>query len=647
MKNLQIENIIIWPKNPEFEPQILTFKTGKLNIIYGFSQTGKSAIIPIIDYCLGSSLNKIPVGHIRNYSAWFGVVLNISGTKVLIIRENLDAGAEKIIMLEGIKEIPKFFDRTGEKDIKDFNLDLNKIMGVPFTEPINSYGTRNSRLSFRDLVTFNFQPQYIVANPNCLFYKMDTSLYKNIMLPVFNLVIGAETLENIEKGIEKEKLQETLKRLTKQKEETERRKSLQLENCESLITQAIRYGLLDETCSVKLKDVKNYKAILKEIANKTFRDISPSIAKADSISDLIDSINNDIEPLNEKLITLQAQKEYIEELIKLLKTRNTKIKAKSNRLEVAQFIRSFCEENKEDVVNLGDIDELCENLENITKDLNEKLEPEIALYTKKMIDIDREIYFLSQEIENLKNKKMEISQVGEKRSRIENIYENIIIKARTLLEFANEKDDSILNKINELKKNISEILVDNVEDNYKKCVQNIISYGQKYLPDIKEFHYISEFIKEDMTIKVKKEECDNESFYLWETGSGSNWVAFHIGISLGFHFHFLEKSLPIFNFIMYDQPSQVYFPQKILQKEEFRSNDIAQVKKIFKTFETAIKDADGKLQIIVSDHADEDVWGNIPEGNKHIVANWSDGEALIPKIWYEKTEEISIEQDQL
>lgn len=647
MKNLQIENIIIWPKNPEFEPQILTFKTGKLNIIYGFSQTGKSAIIPIIDYCLGSSLNKIPVGHIRNYSAWFGVVLNISGTKVLIIRENLDAGAEKIIMLEGIKEIPKFFDRTGEKDIKDFNLDLNKIMGVPFTEPINSYGTRNSRLSFRDLVTFNFQPQYIVANPNCLFYKMDTSLYKNIMLPVFNLVIGAETLENIEKGIEKEKLQETLKRLTKQKEETERRKSLQLENCESLITQAIRYGLLDETCSVKLKDVKNYKAILKEIANKTFRDISPSIAKADSISDLIDSINNDIEPLNEKLITLQAQKEYIEELIKLLKTRNTKIKAKSNRLEVAQFIRSFCEENKEDVVNLGDIDELCENLENITKDLNEKLEPEIALYTKKMIDIDREIYFLSQEIENLKNKKMEISQVGEKRSRIENIYENIIIKARTLLEFANEKDDSILNKINELKKNISEILVDNVEDNYRKCVQNIISYGQKYLPDIKEFHYISEFIKEDMTIKVKKEECDNESFYLWETGSGSNWVAFHIGISLGFHFHFLEKSLPIFNFIMYDQPSQVYFPQKILQKEEFRSNDIAQVKKIFKTFETAIKDADGKLQIIVSDHADEDVWGNIPEGNKHIVANWSDGEALIPKIWYEKTEEISIEQDQL
>ena len=155
------------------------------------------------------------------------------------------------------------------------------------------------------------------------------------------------------------------------------------------------------------------------------------------------------------------------------------------------------------------------------------------------------------------------------------------------------------------------------------------------MPDIKEFHYISQFIKDDMTIKVKKEEYSNKDFYLWETGSGSNWVAFHIGVILGFHFHFIEKNLPIFNFVMYDQPSQVYFPQKILKKEDekFEDKDIKQVKKMFKTFQDAVKDANGKLQIIVSDHADELVWGDIPEEYKHIVANWSNGEALIPQEW--------------
>ena len=178
MKNIQIENIVIWPKNPKLEPKIRSFAKGKINIIYGLSQTGKSAIIPIIDYCLGSTQNKIPVGYIRDYSAWYGIVLNINETKVLIVRENLDEASNKIIVLENIKNIPMLIDRSNEKNVEDFKLELNKIMGVPFYEPTNSLGIRNSRLSFRDLVTFNFQPQYIVANPNCLLYKMDTSQYK-------------------------------------------------------------------------------------------------------------------------------------------------------------------------------------------------------------------------------------------------------------------------------------------------------------------------------------------------------------------------------------------------------------------------------------------------------------------------------------
>ena len=179
--------------------------------------------------------------------------------------------------------------------------------------------------------------------------------------------------------------------------------------------------------------------------------------------------------------------------------------------------------------------------------------------------------------------------------------------------------------------------MDNIEIEYNNCIKNIIKYGQKYLPDIKEFDYISEFIKDDMTIKVKKEEFTYKDFYLWETGSGSNWVAFHIGTILGFHFHFIEKELPILNFVIYDQPSQVYFPQKILKEEDnvFEDKDIKQVQKMFKTFEDAIKDASGNLQIIVSDHADETVWGNISDEYKHIVANWSNGDALIPKSWYE------------
>lgn len=635
MKNIQIENIVIWPKNPKLEPKILSFAKGKINIIYGLSQTGKSAIIPIIDYCLGSTQNKIPVGYIRDYSAWYGIVLNINETKVLIVRENLDEASNKIIVLENIKNIPMLIDRSNEKNVEDFKLELNKIMGVPFYEPTNSLGIRNSRLSFRDLVTFNFQPQYIVANPNCLLYKMDTSQYKRLMLPVFNLVIGAETLENIENRIKLDALREKLNKLNKRKEETKRAKNIQLEKCESIISNAIKYGLLNETYSNKVRNQKEYKSILKILSEKTIRDLSPNLKNADSISDLLNDINKEIEPLNSRLITLQSQKEYIEELIELLKERNEKIKMKSNRLEIAKFIKSFCEENAEETACLGDLEEICSNLDVLTNNLNERLEPEIALYVKKLLDIDKELNNISINIEALKNEKFEISKIGEKKNIVEKIYEDIIIKSKILLEFANSKDEDINEKIKDIQKQIDEISIDDVEAEYNNCIKNIIKYGQKYLPDIKEFHYISQFIKDDMTIKVKKDEYTHKDFYLWETGSGSNWVAFHIGVILGFHFHFIEKKLPILNFIMYDQPSQVYFPQKILTEKDkkFEDKDIEQVKKMFKTFENAVKDANGNLQIIVSDHADELVWGDISDEHKHIVANWSSGEALIPQKW--------------
>lgn len=635
MKNIQIEQIVIWAKNPNLEPKILTFAKGKINIIYGLSQTGKSAIIPIIDYCLGSTQNKIPVGHIRDCSAWFGIVLNIDETKMLIARENSDEASNKIIVLENIEKIPILVDRSGEMDIKDFKLYLNKIMGVPFYEPTHSMGIRDSRLSFRDLVTFNFQPQYIVANPNCLLYKMDTTQYKRLMLPVFNLVIGAETLENIENRIKLDTLREKLNKLNKRKEETKRAKNIQLEKCESIISNAIKYGLLDETYSDKIRNPKVYKNILKKLSEKTIRDLSPSIKNADSISDLLNDINKEIEPLNNKLISLQSQKEYIEELIKLLKERNEKAKTKINRLEIANFIHDFCEENADETACLCDLEELCSNLNVLTNNLNNKLEPEIALYVKKLLDIDKEINNISMNIKILKNEKIEIAKIGEKKNIVEKIYEDIIIKSKILLEFTNSKDEDINEQIKDLQKQINEINIDDVETEYDNCIKNIIKYGQKYLPDIKEFHYISQFIKEDMTIKVKKEEYTHKDFYLWETGSGSNWVAFHIGVILGFHFHFIEKNLPILNFIMYDQPSQVYFPQKILKKEDekFEDKDVEQVKKMFKTFQDAVKDANGNLQIIVSDHADESVWGDIPEEYKHIVANWSNGDALIPQEW--------------
>src|ERR1017187_407223 len=73
LMRFEILRVVLWPKDSAKDIRIVHFKPGQLNVISGVSKTGKSAIIPIIDYCLGADKCTIPTGVIRQKTAWFGV----------------------------------------------------------------------------------------------------------------------------------------------------------------------------------------------------------------------------------------------------------------------------------------------------------------------------------------------------------------------------------------------------------------------------------------------------------------------------------------------------------------------------------------------------------------------------------------------
>ena len=61
---MQVRSIILY--NAAGETREVRFKRGAVNIITGRSLTGKSAIIDIIDYCLGRSAFTVPEGVIKD-----------------------------------------------------------------------------------------------------------------------------------------------------------------------------------------------------------------------------------------------------------------------------------------------------------------------------------------------------------------------------------------------------------------------------------------------------------------------------------------------------------------------------------------------------------------------------------------------------
>lgn len=90
------------------------------------------------------------------------------------------------------------------------------------------------------------------------------------------------------------------------------------------------------------------------------------------------------------------------------------------------------------------------------------------------------------------------------------------------------------------------------------------------------------------------------------------------------------------NFVIFDQPSQVYFPhmkQKPDEQEaEIPDEDKMAVKKIFSAMASFLEIVNHKVQIIVTEHADEDIWGDVQ--GTYLVERWrGNDKKLVPLEW--------------
>lgn len=80
--------------------------------------------------------------------------------------------------------------------------------------------------------------------------------------------------------------------------------------------------------------------------------------------------------------------------------------------------------------------------------------------------------------------------------------------------------------------------------------------------------------------------------FLWEIGSGANWLAYHVATSIALHEMFSEmRHSPVPTFVVYDQPSQAYFLNRARPRGDeeesgspkYRDEDIEAVRKMFRT----------------------------------------------------------------
>ncbi len=656
-----IDSIVLWPRLRQSKPRVVAFEPGALNVISGSSRTGKSAIIPIIDYCLGSEKCTIPVGVIRDACSWFGIVIRTAeGQKLLARREpGLQRATGDMYVADGITvSIP---EAAPEKNANvDFvKSQLDDIAGLTSLDfEIGNTGFKG-RPGFRDLMAFCFQPQNVVANPNTLFYKADSYEHREKLRVLFPYVLGAITAEVLAKRHELDELKRTHRRKKLELDTVRHVSERFLAQMQSHLSTLREFGLIGDTEGVGVTQFAGIAILRAAIARN--KDSIGAATTAETIgvsADELAGLRVNEGELSTQLAVLRQRYLEMSELRKSSIDYRGSLIAQRDRLNISKWLRAKHQEDHDCPVCGNTITQHEERLDALLLHL-EEIEATASQFQTVPASLDREYQRVRSEMEEVAEKLTatqfrlrelrELSENASKRQYTELGISRFMGRMESDLRVLESvgQDSGLQEEVDLLERRIraleEEVNPQAIRDRTNRALARFSGYAARILPNL-DVENSQDSIKlsiSDLTVKVER--LDREDF-LWEVGSGSNWLSYHLATSIALQEMFTElDASPVPQFVIYDQPSQVYFPQQLnaraVDREEQerpdppfdKDEDVEAVAKVFSVLSAAAQRGKGQIQFIVLDHAPEKVWTGTQ--GVHLVEEWRGGLKLVPTEW--------------
>lgn len=656
-----IEQLVLWPVDEKKKVHKLEFAHGKINIVHGRSGTGKSSIIAIIDYCLGASRCAIPVGVIRDTVDWFGLVVNVRGSSFLIARKTPgNRQTSNDFFLRPIEdELPtKLIATHNDNQFKQAFNNLARLTNLPLSDS-EDIGQHEGRPSYRDMAAFNFLPQHIVANPNTLFYKADSYDHKERLKKVMPFALGIIDSEYVIKERERNQLQRQHDDLVRQQDVRRRSMSALDAEVEGLWNQSVELGLVrDEDASTTEKRVSK----LGEINSRFLTDGLATTLQTPNYS-FTNQKYKEAQTLEEELQgkadALRREVRGYERMAQRAIDFTDAVQLERTRVVNLDWLKNHLGSENECVVCGSHTNQLHDAVSRLEAEVNRVSDLSQALFENPIVDKEIEasktrLFEVQGQLQTARMTRLKLQPL--EAATTDSLSQVYVLMGRIqalLITFAamNNTDD-MGNRIAEIASTLRDL------EAYFKRSGKAAREAQvdKELSDLIETFASGFSLEQRGTISLDKNELtlsfrqsvDAKKEYLWEVGSGANWMGYHIATFLALH-QFLSRddlsNSPVFSFLVIDQPSQVYFPSAASGANQLdadvdslerikaeRDVDVNATKRIFEMLESGLSKAQFRYQIIVLEHADKSIWGEVPHTVE--VANWKgEYQGLIPQSW--------------
>lgn len=628
----------------------LTFKLDGLNVITGRSSTGKSAISDIIEYCMGRSTFNVPEGVIRDKVAWFAVVFQFTDEQVLIAKPTPPNGGVSCSMAmyrRGAQiSIPHLNDLVVNSDDDAIESLLSRLLGI--VENRTDVPLNNTRVSYDANVKhthyYLFQKQTLVANKDQLFYRQNESYQPQAIRDTLPILLGVSSSERFELEVKLRAAQRDLKLSSKRIEQANDDIDLAHQKAISLYSEAKAVGVLNTptsiTASSELIDVLR-KALL---------------WKPNSLPDndhaRISSLEKEILDLRKERRDAQSRVDAARQFAKKEggfeseasehKDRLATIKAFPKSTSTGEWQWPFCEPNLGMDSPIAAI--LLQELASLDEELNVVLgeKPKLEAY---LIDLESVV---DKTISDIKNKEIELqaaiaadevlSEMGTRNTaaarvvgRISLFLENIVPNSDLQAYEAEHKRLKAM--VDALEEKIG---ADTSQDRLVSILSNISAQITRFIAAF-EAEFKAFPARLDLNQLTVVFDRPDRAVPMSRTGGGENHLAYHLAALLAIHWFSAQNGRPIPQFLLIDQPTQVYFPSEKVYKEADGSvqkteedADIAAVRRLFSFLLDFTKKEVPGFQIIITEHANlRDSWFQ----DALVEQPWSKPPALVPEEW--------------
>ncbi|MCM1950393.1 DUF3732 domain-containing protein [Streptomyces sp. G2] len=649
---MQLRSIILYSKSGD--KRVLNFRLGELNIVTGTSQTGKSALLDIVDFCLGRDEITLPATAIFRTVAWYAVMLQLDDTRVFVARPAPGPNARSVtngmIEMGADLAVPELADLKVATDSDTIRQQIGRRIGIgdPRSEtPAGGFAAPLSA-NLGHAMLLCLQNQDEVALKRALFHRQnDEAHIRTALKTTIPYFLGAVPEDQ---AARQQQLLQARRALRKKQNDLRAAQELNRDveaRLRSLLGEARVHGLVDEA-AVMDDDRGAILAALREAAS-----FQPGSRFDDQ-----QQRRRELE-LGQQASDLRRQLRTVAEERKLL----TDLEAEENgyrgvvgrgmsRLSALHLVPAGAAGDETLCPACGstleDPDPTVTDMHTTLQELRGQLDAVRAAQPRReqaLRELEQAAVGLRQRLRGVEGA---LSVLAEERERHAGLLGQAEAQAYTrgridaYLGQINSASDG--REIQQLQSDVSiaQRIVEELEAQLdSEDIEGRLAHSLGYVSSQMTSHarYLrleqgDRLVRLDLKKLTVVTDAIDEVTELIRIGSGKNHVGYHLAAHLALHQYFVSNQRPVPRFLMLDQPTQPYYPSDMAKRrgklEDLSGDDDREaVKRLFRLMYDITASLSPDFQMIVSDHADlPDDWFQ-----ECVRYNWRDGETLIPPGW--------------